>query len=332
MLTKKENLLETLHGGQPDRYVNSFEPFELFLDPIIMGIGGFAYTMKPGDTEVNGWGVTVCYPMGAPGPFPVHDQEHVILKDVTKWKEVIKAPKIVYSDEEWADTKAQIEKVDRNDKLVTTFIAPGIFEKLHYFMSMQDMLMNFYEEPEAVHELIDFLADWELEYCKELIKHMKPDAIFHHDDWGSQLSTFISPEMFEEFILPAYKKVYGYCKEQGCIIVHHSDSFAATLVPAMIEMGIDIWQGAMSTNNIPELIKQYYGKITFMGGIDNGIVDRHDWTREKIAKEVERVCRENGTAYFIPGLTMGGPGSTYEGVYEAVTEEIDRMSQIMFAK
>ena len=87
----------------------------------------------------------------------------------------------------------------------------------------------------------------------------------------------------------------------------------------------------MSTNNIPELIKKYGGQITFMAGIDNGIVDRQDWTREKIAKEVERVCRENGTKYFIPGTTMGGPTSTYPGLYEAVNEEIERMSKIMFA-
>ena len=330
MLTKRENLLETIRGGHPDRFVNSFEAFELFLDPIIIGIGGFAYTMKPGDTDINGWGVTVTYPVGAPGPFPVHDDEHIILKDITKWKEVIKSPRLVYSDKEWAETEALVDKVDRKDKFVTSFIAPGIFEKLHYLMSMQDMLISFYEEPEALHELIDFLADWEVEYCKELIKHIHPDAVFHHDDWGGQKSTFISPDMFKEFIVPAYKKIYGYLKEQGCLIIHHSDSYAASLVPSMIDIGVDIWQGAMSTNNIPELIKKYGKQITFMSGIDNGLIDRDDWNPEDIAKLVEKICHENGTLYFIPGTTMGGPESTYKGVYETVCKEIDRMSKIMF--
>ena len=46
--------------------------------------------------------------------------------------------------------------------------------------------------------------------------------------------------MFEEFILPSYKKIYGYYKSHGVeLIVHHSDSYAATLVPYMIDMGID---------------------------------------------------------------------------------------------
>ena len=39
----------------------------------------------------------------------------------------------------------------------------------------------------------------------------------------------------------------------------------------MIEMGVDIWQGCLTTNNTPELIKNGE-KINFMGEIDNGLV------------------------------------------------------------
>jgi hypothetical protein len=56
----------------------------------------------------------------------------------------------------------------------------------------------------------------------------------------------------------------------------------------------------MSTNNIPELIKEFGGKITFMGGIDNGVVDREDWKQDKIAEVVEKICKECGNKYFIP--------------------------------
>lgn len=330
MLTKRENLLETIRGGQPDRYVNSFEPFALVIDPIMIKIGGLPFIMEPGSVITNGWGVAISFPKGSPGPFPIHDEEHIVLKDITKWKDVVKAPDVVLSEADWEEAVKQAEAVDRKEQFVTAFMAPGMFEKLHYLMSIEEALVNFYDEPEAMHELIDFLTEWELSYARELMKYMKPDAVFHHDDWGSQISSFISPDMFEEFILPAYKKIYGFFKENGCIVVHHSDSFAANLVPFMIDMGMDIWQGTMSTNNIPELIKQYDGKITFMGGIDNGIVDREDWTHEKIAKYVEKTCRENGTRFYIPCTTMGEPGSVYPGVYEAVCAEIDRMSKIMF--
>ena len=90
-----------------------------------------------------------------------------------------------------------------------------------------------------MHELIDYLADWEITLAEETIKYVHPDCLFHHDDWGSQTSLFISKEMFDEFLLPAYKKIYGYWKANGVeVIVHHSDSYAADLVPEMIELGV----------------------------------------------------------------------------------------------
>ena len=192
-------------------------------------------------------------------------------------------------------------------------------------------MISFYTEPEAMHELIDYITDWKIEYAKLQCKYYKPDALFHHDDWGSQISTFLSPEMFHEFIYPAFKKVYDCYRENGVeLIVHHSDSYAATLVPDMIDMGIDIWQGCLSTNDVPQLIKKYGGKISFMGNIDNGIIDRPGWTQEIIAAEVERACRECGKLYYIPSTTMGNPNAIFDGVYEAVSAEIDRMSKVMF--
>ena len=60
----------------------------------------------------------------------------------------------------------------------------------------------------------------------------------------------------------------------------------------MIEMGVDIWQGTMSSNNIPELISKYGGQITFMGGIDSASIDRPDWNMELVEEEIRKVCKE----------------------------------------
>ncbi|MEG1384744.1 MAG: uroporphyrinogen decarboxylase family protein [Oscillospiraceae bacterium] len=330
MLTKKQNLLETIHGGKPDRFVNQFEAFKL--------LGGSPFAvhnprpMRPGELDkVNAWGITFSWPAGLPGGFPVHDEEHIVCKDITKWREYVHAPNIVFSPEEWAPFVKEAEAVDRNEYFATPFVAPGLFEQCHHLMSIEEALINFYDEPECMHELIDYLTEWELQYAEELCKYLKPDALFHHDDWGSQKSTFISPDMFKEFFLPAYKKVYGRYRDLGVkLIVHHSDSYAATLVPYMIEMGVDIWQGVMTSNNIPELIKKYGGQISFMGGIDSAAVDFPGWTREAIRSEVKRACDENGKLYYIPNATQGLNISTFEGVYETVSEEIDKYSKEVF--
>lgn len=326
MLSIRENLKEVIKGGKPDRFVKQYEFMEM-----IMSV---PFTrMKPpiGGELVNEWGVLLRWPEGQIGSFPVHDDEHIVVKDICEWQKYVKAPNLKYPEEAWEAAVAQAAAVDRKEKYVTAFMAPGLFEMTHFLMRMENALMNFYEEPEAMHELIDYLTQYELDYAKEVIDHIHPDALFHHDDWGSQISTFLSPAMFEEFFVPAYKKIYGFWKENGVeIVIHHSDSYAATLVPYMIEMGIDIWQGVMNTNNIPELIEKYGEKITFMGGLHSGEIDFPEWTQENIRTHVERACRECGKLYFIPGASQGLNISSFHGVYEATDEEIGRMTKEMF--
>ena len=329
MLTKRQNMIETMKGGHPDRFVNGYEALGL-----VMGspFGKRNPNPKPGELNVvNAWGVTKSWPKGTPGAFPVHTPDKIVIKDIDEWQKYLKIPRVVYDAEEWEPFIEMYEKVDRNEQFACTYFAPGVFEQCHYLLEIQNCLMAFYESPDEMHELIDAITQFELDYAAEVCKYLKPEGLFHHDDWGSQQSTFLSPDMFREFIKPAYMKIYHYYKEHGVqLIVHHSDSYAATLVPDMIDMGIDVWQGVMRTNDIPALIKQYGGQITFMGGIDSATVDYEGWTEEEVAKQVRAACESCGTKYFIPCTSQGLPISTYPGVYEAVAREIDNMSKEMF--
>lgn len=326
MLTAKQNLQETIKGGKPERFVNQNEFLEFIFEvPLV------SYCPGPGTEIVDEWNVLWRWPEGQLGPFPVHDGDHKVIKDVTEWKKYVKAPDHYKDQAAWEEAKKHAAHIDQNEKYPAIMIFPGIFEMTHSLMGMEDALMGLYEEPEAMHELIDYYTDYLLDYAKVLVEQIGPKAIYQHDDWGSQISTFMSPETFREFFLPSYKKIFAFYKNNGVeLIIHHSDSYAATLVPCMIEMGIDIWQGVMNTNNIPQLIKEYGGKISFMGGIHSGEVDFPDWTSEIVKEHVDKACREFGKKYFIPNLTQGADVSSFPGVYEAVTAEIDVMSREMF--
>lgn len=328
MLTIRQNLLETIHGGKPDRFVNQYEFLNMVMNPLMLHNPSPKYGEE---NVVNAWGITRSWPIGTPGAFPVHTPDKVVIQDITHWRDYVKAPSLKFAEAEWEPFIQQAEAVDRSQQYVSAFVAPGLFEQCHYLGEIQETLINFYDEPEHMKELIRYLVDFELELAEGICSHLKPDALFHHDDWGSQTSTFMSPEMFEEFFLPGYQEIYGYYKSHGVeLVIHHSDSYAATLVPYMIDMGIDIWQGVMTTNNIPELIQKYGGKISFMGGIDSAKIDYEGWSQDVIAKEVKRACDENGKLYFIPSASQGLPVSTFPGVYEATSQEIEKYSKVVF--
>ncbi len=325
MLTAKQNLIETIKGGNPDRYVNQYEAVSLLMHPFMFRSPLVSYGTSIENAQQNAWGVYFAFPEGTPGSFPVQDDKHLLIKDIEHWQDYVKVPSLKFTDEEWAQCKAMYDAVDGEKTLKATFIAPGLFEQCHHMLKIDDTLLNLYEYPDEMHDIIKMLTEFELELAEGICSNLHPDAIFHHDDWGSQHSTFMSPAMFEEFFLDAYKEIYGYYHDHGVeYVFHHSDSYAATLVPDMIEMGIDVWQGCFSTNDVPKLIKEYGGKISFMGGIENMLVDFDGWTDENCRKVVRETIDACGSKYFIPCIAQGGPGSTFPGVYQSMWNEIDK--------
>jgi hypothetical protein len=261
----------------------------------------------------------------------VHTADKIVLTDIEHWRDYVKAPSLKFAQEDWDVFKAEYDAVDRDLAYVASIVVSGLFEQSHHLSEISNALMYYVLNPSEMHELLKYLTEWELELAEGICTHLKPDAIFHHDDWGSEISTFLNPEMFAEFFVEPYKQIYGYYHDHGVeLTIHHSDSFAATLVPYMIEMGIDVWQGCMESNDVPALLEKYRGQIAFMGNIDNKDVDFDGWTQEDARKAVLRACPDTNTRSYIPCITQGGPGSVYPGTYVALTEEIDRRNAELF--
>ena len=51
-----------------------------------------------------------------------------LLKDITDWKNQVKAPAVATSDEAWAAAVAHANAVDRNEEFVAAFVAPGVLK------------------------------------------------------------------------------------------------------------------------------------------------------------------------------------------------------------
>jgi uroporphyrinogen-III decarboxylase len=134
---------------------------------------------------------------------------------------------------------------------------------------------NMLEEPEAMLELAEVIGEYRFKYAKLLVDYMKPDIILSHDDWGNKTNLFMSPGTWRTIIKPQFVKMYKYIKDNGVLIMHHADSYLEPIVEDMVELGIDIWQGVLPTNNIQKIQKQLGGRMTLMGGIDS-VIDRAD--------------------------------------------------------
>ena len=331
MLTAKENLRQTIiDGGKPDRFVNNYEGIYLMMHPQIIHSGAL---LNVGDHDVvNAWGVTNSWPEGTPGAFPVHTPDKIVCKDIEEWQDYVKAPSTDFAEAEWEEFQKQYEGVTASGKAYAApLIVAGLFEQTHHLCSIDEALMYYITNPDEMKELLKYLTEYELRVAEGICDHLHPEAIFHHDDWGTEINSFLRPEMFAEFFVEPYKEIYGYYHDHGVeFVFHHNDAYSANLVPYMIEMGIDVWQGNMESNNVKEMLAKYKGQIAFMGNIDNKDIDWPGWTPEL----VKQVAREHMEGYefqsYIPCITQGGPGSTFSGTYVELCKAMDEINSEMF--
>lgn len=330
MLTKKQNFLETLKpDGKPDRLVNDYEACKaVMVDPCQRFTRG---NRKKGFTTKDQWGTTYVWPETQMFAFPTEDD--LVCPEITEWRDTVKVPDLVANcsaPELWEDAKAVAAAIDRNEYLVMSFMGTGVWEQAHNLMGIENLCINLKLEPEDTLELLQAIGEYRFQYTKLLVDNLHPDIIISHDDWGSKGNMFISPADWREFIKPQYVKMYKYMKDHGVLIMHHADCFCETIAEDMVDLGIDIWQGVINTNDIVGLQKRLNGRMTLMGGIDS-IIDRPDSTEEEIRTEVRKVCETYGPGgHFIPSITYGLPGTLYPHVNPIMTDEIARYNREVY--
>lgn len=319
-MNDRENWLETIRpGGRPERLCVQYQPTHLITsDPIYPGDFG---PRRRGSNCADWFGVPILWPAEQCGAMPGDP----VCPDVTRWREFVRFPDVAAVTEGWEQALAEVAAVDRERELVMCFMGAGVFERLHFLLGFEEALVALLTEPEDTLELVEAIGDYRLAYARRLVEMLHPDVILSHDDWGSKDSLFFSPEIFRTYFKPQYRKIYGYLREQGVIIMHHADSYLEPIVDDMVELGIHIWQGALPSNDLRAVQRRVRGQMTIMGGIDAGVVDRADASEEEIRAEVSAACRAYAPqGHFIPCLTYGRAGSIFPHVGPIIDDEIRR--------
>ena len=328
-MTAKEIFLELLKpDGKPERQLIQYEALQMVLgDPA----GGYLHKGRmPGATITDLWGTVIEWPADAPGSMPLVTEENKVIKDITRWRDYVHAPDVVANSsdpEAWAKCREKARSRAGDERLVAGFMATGIFEQCHFLMPFHEVLTNLYDHPQEMHELIDYITEYRLAYVKHLIDNLQPDVIFSHDDWGTKDALFMKPDMWREFFKEPYRRFYGYIRERGVIAIHHADSYLAPIVEDMAEIGIQVWQGVLPENNIPELQKRLKGSMVLMGGI-GAAIDRADTEEEEARSYVHDALHAYCPGgHFIPSITYGLAGTVFKHVDPWIDDEIRKYNE-----
>jgi hypothetical protein len=252
-MSYREDYLRMLDGKTPvsdvmyNRFMGGGDEAPGIVMVMSSATGGFG---NFDDQGRNLWGVPYKEDVFGTGFMPAPGQ--FILTDATKWKDVIKAP---YREIDWeAAAEADLAnlKYDPETQLTSMFGAGGgYFLQLSGFMGFEGTMLAMYDEPDALHELLDYLCDYDCWMLDNLLKHYPVVEIMGMgDDNATEINPFVSLAMFREFLLPRYKRIADKLVNAGKIISYHNCGRCEDFMDDMVDIGVRVWNSATPVNDL----------------------------------------------------------------------------------
>ncbi len=160
------------------------------------------------------------------------------------------------------------EKLERfPDRFRVFQLGFSLYERAWTLRGMENLMIDFIEHPQFVHELFGAIADYNVAQVREAMKH-DIDAVYFGDDWGQQHGLQMGPSLWREFIRPMLKRMYGTVRQTSKFVMIHSCGDVDELFDDLVEAGLNCFNPFQpEVMDIYDLLPQYRGRLAFHGGM-----------------------------------------------------------------
>lgn len=205
------------------------------------------------------------------------------------------------------------------------FRASGFFWTPRELLGVEEQLMAYYEMPELLHEINDFVLEIYLHYFDKIFDIIKPEVVLFPEDLSGANGPMISPAMFDEFVGSYYEKLIPFLKKKGVKNVFvDTDGDFRQLIPNFRKAGVDGFL-PMDVNAGMDIVKvrEEFPDIKFIGAYNKLVIAEGE---EAIDREFQRllpVIRQGG---YVPGADHQVAPSTS---FENYRYYIKRLKEVM---
>ena len=150
------------------------------------------------------------------------------------------------------------------------FTIQGFYWTMRQWMGFEGLSVAFYDMPELVDEMLDFVLDFNVRLLRRHLAGAKIDCLVINEDMAYKTASMISPGMFREKLTPRYRELVREAKRTCADKVFvDSDGHIGELIPLWIEAGIDGTSPVeiAAEQDILDYAERYPG-FRFFGGLD----------------------------------------------------------------
>jgi uroporphyrinogen decarboxylase len=171
----------------------------------------------------------------------------------------------------------------------------ALFARVLDLFGMEAALIKIAERPAVIEAAIAHIGNFHEEFYRRFARAGRGqfDILAWGDDYASQQSLLLRPELWRKWCLPIWKRLFAIAHENGMKAALHSCGSVRAVLPDLVDAGLDILENiqVMAVGMDPAELKRQFGKhLTFYGGMDTQEILPHG-SPDEVRREVRRLIQ-----------------------------------------
>ena len=171
--------------------------------------------------------------------------------------------------DEIGKAKEQTEDLQGRGLAVCGAYACGVFEQAKDWHGDAETLTMPYDDPVRTERALDRITEWKMDVYGAYVQ-AGVDVVWIGDDLGMQQNLIMSPVVYRQWYRPRHLRIVEHLRmiRPDVRIAFHCCGYVTTLIPDLIQIGIDILEAVQAEcMDIGQLKREFGRDLSFWGAV-----------------------------------------------------------------